>query len=130
MLFRSDQDPGCGSGFPGAAAWILVWIAALRAAFRIRKRGSQENLSRDDQILFVTGANGLIASMSAFLVGGSFVSMALNDLTWFTFALVTSLDLISRRACEAADQQRVETAAVTATALPPLTWRPVQERTQ
>ena len=118
------------TGFPGAAAWTLVWIAAFRAAFRIRRRGSRENLSRDDQVLFVTGANGLIASMSAFLVGGSFVSMALNDLTWFTFALVTSLDLISRRACEVADQQVVEKEAVTAAALIPMTWRPVRERTQ
>jgi putative inorganic carbon (HCO3(-)) transporter len=118
------------TGFPGAAAWVVAWIVAFRAAFRIRRRGSSEHLSRDDQILFVTGANGLIASMSAFLVGGSFVSMALNDLTWFTFALVTSLDLISRRACEVADHQRVETEteAVTPAAFIPVTWRPVKER--
>jgi putative inorganic carbon (HCO3(-)) transporter len=119
------------TGFLGAAAWTFLWVLAFRAAFRIRRRGSRANLSRDDQILFVSAANGLIASMTAFLVGGSFVAMTLNDLTWFTFALVASLDLISQRACEAADQQRVETETATTPALAPaLTWRPVHERMQ
>jgi hypothetical protein len=38
---------------------------------------------------------GLIASMFGFLVGGTFVSMALNELTWLNFALVASLDRLS-----------------------------------
>jgi probable O-glycosylation ligase (exosortase A-associated) len=119
------------TGFLGAAAWTAVWVIAFRATFRIRRRGSRAGLSREDQVLFVTGANALIASMTAFLVGGSFVAMALNDLTWFTFALVASLDLISQRACEAADQQhvKVEPARI-ATLAQTLTWRPVHQRVQ
>jgi probable O-glycosylation ligase (exosortase A-associated) len=119
------------TGFLGVAAWTVIWVLAFRAAFRIRRRGSTAELSRDDQILFVTTANGLIASMTAFLVGGSFVAMALNDLTWFTFALVASLDLISLRACEAVRQKHVDVPNVTTPAFAPtLTWRPAHERTR
>ena len=38
--------------------------------------------------MFATVPNCLMASMAGFLVGGSFLSSALNDLTWVTFALV------------------------------------------
>ena len=118
------------TGFLGLAAWIGLFVAAFRALFRIRRRGSTEHLSRDDQILFVTAANGLIASMTAFLVGGSFVAMALNDLTWFTFALVASLDLVSRRASEAADQSPSTENATILPIAPALTWRPLPGRTR
>jgi hypothetical protein len=53
--------------------------------------------------LFTSAANALIAAMAAFLVGGSFVAMALNDLTWLTFALVAALDRVSAAACAEAD---------------------------
>ncbi len=119
------------AGVLGAAAYIGLFAAALRAAFRIRRRGRQQNLSQDDQVLFGTCGNALIVSMTAFLVGGSFVSMALNDLTWYTFALVASLDRISAHACELTEPQRVKFAkAATTTLLPAATWHPVQRRVQ
>ena len=34
--------------------------------------------------------------MFGFLAGGSFIALALNDITWLTFALIAALDLISR----------------------------------
>ena len=43
-----------------------------------------------------TCANALMTSMSGFIVGGSFLALALNDLTWLTFALVAALDRISQ----------------------------------
>jgi len=43
----------------------------------------------------VTAANGLSASMMAFLVGGSFIALALNDVTWLTFAFLAALDRLS-----------------------------------
>jgi hypothetical protein len=36
-----------------------------------------------------------MVSMVAFLVGGAFISLSLNDLTWLTFALVSALDRLS-----------------------------------
>jgi hypothetical protein len=51
----------------------------------------------EQQHFFFTAANGLMTSMIAFLVGGSFIALALNDLTWLTFALVAALDRLSRQ---------------------------------
>jgi hypothetical protein len=40
-----------------------------------------------------------MVSMVGFMVGGSFLALALNDLTWLTFALLAALDRWSRDAC-------------------------------
>ena len=40
-------------------------------------------------------ANALLVSLVAFIVGGSFIALSLNDLTWYTFALVAALDRLS-----------------------------------
>src|SRR5262249_6953448 len=90
------------AGVIGAVSWVFLWVTAFTCAFRIRRRGSRSDLSPDDRRMFTTYANALIASMSAFMVGGSFISMALNDLTWLTFAVVASLDRLSMACCESA----------------------------
>jgi hypothetical protein len=41
-------------------------------------------------------SNALLASMSAFVIGGSFIALALNDLTWMTFAVFASMERLSR----------------------------------
>jgi hypothetical protein len=57
--------------------------------------------------------------------------MALNDLTWFLVTLTASLDLISARVCQTADEQsRVPAKALPAALTPALAWRPLRERTQ
>jgi hypothetical protein len=33
--------------------------------------------------------------MTSFVVGGAFLSLALNDLTWLTFAMVAAMDRLS-----------------------------------
>jgi hypothetical protein len=38
-------------------------------------------------------------SMTGFLVGGSFLAMALNDVTWLTFAVLAALDRIAVQLC-------------------------------
>jgi putative inorganic carbon (HCO3(-)) transporter len=120
------------TGFLGLAAWIAVFVTAFRAAFRIRRRAATHGLSPEDQVLFVTASNALISSMTAFLVGGAFVAMALNDLTWFLVSLIASLDLISARVCQEADvQQSVVPEKGRPTELAPaIAWRPLRERTQ
>ena len=111
------------TGFLGAAIYMTMLFGSIRMLRRIRRRGQMSGLSPDDARLFVSAANALIASMVAFIVGGSFVAMALNDLTWFTFALIASLDLISERVCVSVRQtQPQQKATVPATAVP---W-PVQ----
>ena len=85
-------------GFVGAAIWLFLFFYAFMTAWGLRRRALNGTLPADQCRFFYTSANGLITSMIAFVVGGAFISMALNDLTWFTFALVASLDRLSRQA--------------------------------
>ena len=83
------------TGFGGAAVYAALFGYALFIGFRIRKRSRRPGLSPSLSRFYFTTANALILSMVAFLVGGAFISLALNDLTWLTFALVSSLDRLS-----------------------------------
>jgi putative inorganic carbon (hco3(-)) transporter len=84
-------------GIPGIAVYILLFVFAFIIAFRIRARSSNPILSADKQRFFFTSANALIVSMSSFIVGGAFIALALNDLTWITFALIAVLDRLFKR---------------------------------
>jgi len=81
------------TGWLGAVCWVGLFTAAFVEAFRAKRRAV--DMSPDDARLTLTVANGLIASMFGFLVGGTFVSMTYNELTWLIFALVASLDRLS-----------------------------------
>lgn len=81
------------TGWLGAGCWVGLFGVAFLEAFRVRRRARE--MSEDNARLTTTVANGLIASMFGFLVGGTFVSMAFNELTWLIFALVASLDRLS-----------------------------------
>src|SRR5262249_26774599 len=79
-------------GFPGATVWIWLFVYTYLILFRIRVRSRNPHMSVEESCFFFTLANAMIASITAFLVGGSFVASALNDLTWLTFVLVVALD--------------------------------------
>ena len=49
--------------------------------------------------------------MFAFVVGGSFLSLAVNDLTWLIFGLVAALDRVSRQPAAAPAPVRREEEA-------------------
>lgn len=83
------------NGFAGAAVWIGLFGYAFVVCFRVRRRARVGSLSPEDTHFLFTMSNALIASMAAFLVGGAFLALALNDLTWLTFGLVAALDRIS-----------------------------------
>jgi putative inorganic carbon (HCO3(-)) transporter len=68
-------------GYPGALAWLGLFGYAVFACFRVRVRA-------------------LLVSMGSFVVGGAFLSLALNDLTWLTFAIVAAVDRLSARLIE------------------------------
>jgi putative inorganic carbon (hco3(-)) transporter len=88
-------------GFPGAAVWAFLLLYSLFACWRIRARASSPDLPDDAREFVFTSANALMVSMTGFMVGGSFLTLALNDLTWLTFGLIAALDRWSSRACEA-----------------------------
>jgi putative inorganic carbon (hco3(-)) transporter len=97
-------------GYTGEAAWAGLFVCALFSCLRVRARSKSERLDpRTAQFLFTT-ANGLLTSMTGFLIGGTFLSLALNDLTWLTFGMVAALDRISVRLCADAAPQRVVVA--------------------
>lgn len=110
------------TGFFGAAIYAFLFLYAFRTVFRIRRRGLRQDLGPDDRRLFITAGNALIVSMVAFVVGGSFIAMALNDLTWLTFALIASLDRISARCV--AEAEATSTRRTPGT-VRPLSWQPV-----
>jgi probable O-glycosylation ligase (exosortase A-associated) len=98
------------TGIVGAAAWTFMFGYAVILVFRIRRRGFAAERPEDRQT-YVTAAAAFMASMVAFLVGGSFIAMALNDLTWVTFALLAALDRISSGQCSQENEEMVPVAA-------------------
>lgn len=103
------------TGWLGGAAWVMLFVAAFASARRTRRVA----IARDDQFLF-TMSNAMLASMGAFLVGGSFVSMALNDLTWLTFVVVASLDRLADQPATVEAQEPAQAERP----MPVATWRP------
>jgi probable O-glycosylation ligase (exosortase A-associated) len=84
-------------GFLGAGIWVLLFLYAIRTAWRVRRWVRDRRIPAAYARFYRTAADSLIASMIAFVVGGSFIALALNDLTWLTFALTASLDRLARQ---------------------------------
>ena len=83
------------TGYAGALVYTLLFAWATVIALRVRRRARAPGMSADEARFLRTTANALLASMAAFIVGGSFIAMALNDLTWLTFAAFGALDRLS-----------------------------------
>ena len=77
---------------------MAVFLYAFFLCVRVRLRSRHPSLSADDREFFFTASNALMISMTGYLVGGAFIALALNDLTWLTFAMVAALDRLSARA--------------------------------
>lgn len=99
-------------GYLGACVWTGLFIYGFRVAFRVRRRSRMSGLSPPVARFMLTVATALIVSMVGFLIGGSFISLMLNDLTWVTFALLAALDLVSARLCAEAAQTTEHASAL------------------
>ena len=99
-------------GVIGTVVWVAMFSYALVLARRVRRRSRTPGLDPLDAKLMETVPLAFVVSMAGFLIGGATVSMALNDLTWLTFALFASLDMLSKQKC-------AEAALATANAEPP-----------
>ena len=93
------------AGFGGAIVYIVLFAYAMFAVLRVRHRARRVAPATQLSKFFFTTANAMIVSMVAYLAGGTFVSMPLNDLTWMTFALVASLDRLAAQLCPAATSE-------------------------
>jgi O-antigen ligase len=87
-------------GFIGAAVWCAMFVYAFYACLRVRARSRLPQIPADEGRVLFTVANALLTSMTGFVVGGAFLALALNDLTWLTFAMVAALDRLSLRTAE------------------------------
>ncbi len=84
-------------GYPGEAIWVGCFVFAFFACFQVRRRARAPGRDPRTASFLRTTADGLIVSMFAFVVGGSFLSLAVNDLTWLIFGVVAALDRVSRQ---------------------------------
>ena len=89
-------------GYFGAAVWIGQFVVAFIVALRVRRRSRTPGLSPPSAHFMLTVSNCIIVSMTGFLVGGSFISLAINDVTWLTFAVLAGLDRVSAELCDRA----------------------------
>ena len=83
-------------GALGAAVWAFLFGYAVIACLRVRARAGDARFTPQQQRFYFTAANGLLTSMVGFITGGAFLALALNDLTWLTFAMVAALELMSQ----------------------------------
>lgn len=83
------------TGVLGAAVWLFLLIYSCVICFRVRKHADGEGIDPSVRRFLHTMANALLASLFAFIVGSSFLSLALNDLTWLTFGMIAALHRIS-----------------------------------
>jgi putative inorganic carbon (HCO3(-)) transporter len=99
------------TGVLGFAAFVGAHLVAVFILFRIR-RTARAHLPDELARFYLIHTNALVAVLAAFVVGGTFLSMALNDLTWFSFALIAGLDRLAQRDIAAARQGALVTEPV------------------
>ena len=96
-------------GFAGFVIWTWLFFYSIRSCFRIRKISKHELVNTTSAFFFDSMAMALFSSMLGFLVGGSFISLAYNDLTWITFALVAALDRLCMDALQVQSLPKMQT---------------------
>jgi probable O-glycosylation ligase (exosortase A-associated) len=84
-------------GYLGFALWIVIFLYAFWVCMRIRVSAAKHpGLTEEDRRYYLAMSTAFAASMMAFVVGGAFIAIANNELTWLTFAMVAALDRIYR----------------------------------
>jgi probable O-glycosylation ligase (exosortase A-associated) len=84
------------TGWFGLFVWVCLFGYAFLTAFRLRRASKDLARPPDERHFSFTLGNALLASMTGFLVGGTFLSMAMNDATWYTFAFAAAADRLRR----------------------------------
>jgi putative inorganic carbon (HCO3(-)) transporter len=79
-------------GYFGIAVWVALLGYGLAICVKVRYRATRAPwLSPEERRFYVTTAPAFAASLIAFIVGGSFIALANNDLTWMTFAGIAAM---------------------------------------
>ena len=83
----------------GLVMWLSVWGYCLVKLYRLGRLARSGELPEHEREFVLAISIALAASVIAFLVGGSFLAQAFNDLNWVTLALVAVLDRHVARVC-------------------------------
>jgi O-antigen ligase len=78
-------------GVPGLALFLGLWLTSLFSCWQVSRATAADPARRDLRIL----ANGLMTSLIAFGVGGTFLSSHYNEMIWHFFGLSTALYLVA-----------------------------------
>jgi probable O-glycosylation ligase (exosortase A-associated) len=84
-------------GYLGLSVWIAQFLYAGWVVLRVRAAASGPEVPPETARFYLSTANCLAASMAGFVVGGGFVALSLNDVTWLTFAVLAAIDRLSRQ---------------------------------
>jgi putative inorganic carbon (HCO3(-)) transporter len=84
------------TGFVGGGFYLFLLFYSILVAFRVRSRSKIQSIPNELQNFLRTSSNAMMASILGFVVGGAFIALSINDLTWLIFALIAALDLISK----------------------------------
>ncbi|HEV8348401.1 MAG TPA: O-antigen ligase family protein [Vicinamibacterales bacterium] len=110
-------------GYFGVLIWFTQFGIAFFVALQVRRRSWTPGLPPESARFLMSTSNCIISSMTAFFVGGSFLGLALNDVTWLTFSLLAALDIMSARMCDEVKPSFARVVAPMAAAIP-LAHRP------
>jgi probable O-glycosylation ligase (exosortase A-associated) len=78
-------------GYPGLFLFVTIWLLAVRACVRVSAAGKHDPSKRDLRLY----ANGLLTSLIAFAVGGSFLAAQYSEMLWHFFGLSSALHLLA-----------------------------------
>ena len=88
----------------GFVVWVWLWCYCLWRLHILRRQARSGKLRESESDFVLTVSTALAASAVSFVVGGSFLAQAFNDLNWITFALVAALDRHAARSCAEGDE--------------------------
>src|SRR5678810_850934 len=83
------------TGLVGLMVWIWILTKTYLSLLRVRTRARNLSTNNEESRFLFTMANAMVSSITAFVIGGSFIALALNDLIWIMFAFAVALDHLS-----------------------------------
>jgi probable O-glycosylation ligase (exosortase A-associated) len=89
-------------GYFGFAVYVGMFAVAAWLVLRARARSRLPGLPPETQRFLATMSAALMASLTGFVIGGSFIALALNDLTWIIFGLIVAFDRLGTQAVQEA----------------------------
>lgn len=85
------------TGYPGYVAWILLHFFAYFTLLNIRRKSRSLRQTDSEHHFYYGLSNAIIASMTIFVIGGSFYEIPYNDFTWLMLAITIALSRLQKQ---------------------------------